>query len=163
MNNFRITKVTFSYLCLALSPPTFGCISAAIWFPFGRTNSGSGWSISYQVFNQMEIPYRCEIYFHIYAKLFTQRSKRGGEAGKKQWERYEVGVAGEIGQMRWFSRLHDARTTSAAWPVKIITLKLILFMRMYVYYVCVCNACLYYVCVFVHLLYLHENVQCNYC
>lgn len=103
----------------------------------------------------MEIPYRCEIYFHIYAKLFTQWSKRGGEEGKSEWrKRYKVGVAAEIGQMRWFSRLHDARTTSAAWPVKIITLKLILFMRMCVYYVCsVCTmcVCVYYVCVCLYI------------
>lgn len=119
------------------------------------------------------IRYSIKWKFHIAAKyifIFMQNYLRNGQsvAGKQgrgcgNGERYEVGVAGEIGQMRWFSRLHDARTTSAAWPVKIITLKLILFMRMYVYYVCVCVLCVCVVCVFVHLLYLHENVQCNYC
>lgn len=115
------------------------------------------------------IRYSIKWKFHIAVKyifIFMQNYLRNGQSVAARRGRGSANWAWQVrlGQMRWFSRLHDARTTSAAWPVKIITLKLILFMRMCACTMCVCRCvCVKSVCVCVHLLYLHENVQCNYC
>lgn len=89
------------------------------------------------------IRYSIKWKFHIAVKyifIFMQNYLRNGQSVAGRRGRGSVNWAWQVrlGQMRWFSRLHDARTTSAAWPVKIITLKLILFMRMCVRVLCVC-------------------------
>lgn len=89
-------------------------------------------------------------YFHIYAKLFTQRSKGVGGAGKGGGGRGRLTKCGGLAGCYV--------VVVCAWSVKIITLKLILFIRMCVWYACV----FLYVCVSVYLLCVCVCLQmCN--